>query len=60
VGAFDLPGIAVLWLGGTMFVHRDFDEEQVLADIERERITCAWFAPVMVGRPLRGARQPSA
>jgi fatty-acyl-CoA synthase len=52
VGAFDLPGIAVLWLGGTMLVHRDFDEEQVLADIERERITCAWFAPVMVGRLL--------
>ncbi len=52
VGAFDLPGIAVLWLGGALIVHRDFEPEQVLADIERERINCAWFAPVMVGRML--------
>ncbi len=52
VGAFDLPGMAVLWLGGLLIVHRDFEPEQVLADIERERINCAWFAPVMIGRLL--------
>ncbi|HYH37646.1 MAG TPA: AMP-binding protein [Azospirillum sp.] len=59
VGAFDLPGVAVLWLGGMVCVLRDFDPDAVLAAIERERLTCAWFAPVMVGRvlshPRRGA-----
>ncbi|MBV1927703.1 MAG: AMP-binding protein, partial [Rhodobacteraceae bacterium] len=25
VGAFDLPGVSVLWLGGMMAIHRDFD-----------------------------------
>ena len=34
VGAFDLPGIAVLWVGGMLYVHRDFDAAQVLASIE--------------------------
>ncbi|HEY4191929.1 MAG TPA: AMP-binding protein [Mesorhizobium sp.] len=52
VGAFDLPGIAILWVGGTLVVQRQFDETQVLAIIEAERITCAWFAPMMVGRML--------
>ena len=52
VGAFDLPGMAVLWMGGLVIIHRDFDPDAVLAEIERERINCAWFAPVMVGRLL--------
>jgi len=52
VGAFDLPGIAILWVGGTLVVQRQFDEAETLALIEAERITCAWFAPMMVGRML--------
>lgn len=52
VGAFDLPGLAVLWLGGTICLLRDFDPDAALAAIERERLTGAWFAPVMVGRIL--------
>jgi fatty-acyl-CoA synthase len=52
VGAFDLPGLAVWWVGGSIVVHRQFDEEAALAAIEREKITCAWFAPMMVGRML--------
>jgi acyl-CoA synthetase (AMP-forming)/AMP-acid ligase II len=52
VGAFDLPGVAVLWVGGTLCVHRDFDAGEVLASIERERLSCAWLAPVMLGRVL--------
>jgi len=52
VGAFDLPGIAILWVGGTLVVHRQFDEAETLAAIQAERITCAWFAPMMVGRLL--------
>lgn len=52
VGAFDLPGVAVLWMGGSIVLHRQFDEERVLAAIEAEKITCAWFAPMMVSRML--------
>jgi acyl-CoA synthetase (AMP-forming)/AMP-acid ligase II len=52
VGAFDLPGVAVWWVGGSIVLHRQFDEAAALAAIEAERITCAWFAPMMVGRML--------
>jgi len=52
VGAFDLPGMALLEVGGSLVVQRDFEPGDVLAAIERERITCAWFAPVMAGRLL--------
>jgi fatty-acyl-CoA synthase len=47
VGAFDLPGVAVLMAGGMMAIHRDFDPAAVLASIERERLNAAWLAPVM-------------
>jgi len=52
VGAFDLPGVAVLWVGGTLYIHRDFDVEAVLASIAAEKLTCAWLAPVMLGAIL--------
>ena len=52
VGAFDLPGMAVLWVGGMLHVHRDFDVERVLASIAAEKLTCAWLAPVMLGAVL--------
>src|SRR6516225_6521930 len=47
VGALDLPGIAVLWHGGLLSVQRNFEPEQALAAIEREKLNAAWFAPVM-------------
>jgi fatty-acyl-CoA synthase len=47
VGALDLPGISVLWHGGLLSIHRNFEPEAVLAAIERERLNAAWFAPVM-------------
>ena len=47
VGALDLPGIAVLWHGGLLAIHRNFEPEQALATIEREKLNAAWFAPVM-------------
>ncbi|MFI4980524.1 MAG: AMP-binding protein [Nevskiales bacterium] len=50
VGAFDLPGMAVLWQGGMLCVLRDFEPALVLDSIACERLTCAWFAPVMSGR----------
>ena len=52
VGAFDLPGLAVLWIGGMLYIHRDFDAERVLASIAAEKLTCAWLAPVMLGSIL--------
>jgi fatty-acyl-CoA synthase len=47
VGALDLPGIAVLWHGGMLAIHRNFDPEQALAAIDAEQLNAAWFAPVM-------------
>jgi len=52
VGAFDLPGLAVLMAGGMLAVLRDFSEEAVLSLIARERLTGAWLAPVMLSRLL--------
>lgn len=47
VGALDLPGIAVLWHGGLLSIHRNFEPGQALAAIEDEKLNAAWFAPVM-------------
>jgi fatty-acyl-CoA synthase len=47
VGALDLPGIALLWHGGMLSIHRNFEPEQALAAIEAEKLNAAWFAPVM-------------
>ena len=52
VGAFDLPGMAVLWLGGTIVIQRDFDPIGVVSAIADERITGAWMAPVMTSAIL--------
>lgn len=52
VGAFDLPGVAVLWTGGSVSIERNFDAELVMATIERDRIEGIWLAPVMTGALL--------
>lgn len=52
VGAFDLPGLAVLQMGGMLALLREFEPEPTLALIERERLTAAWMAPVMLNRLL--------
>ncbi len=52
VGAFDLPGLALLQLGGALALMRDFDAAEALASIESERLTGAWMAPVMLNRCL--------
>jgi fatty-acyl-CoA synthase len=49
VGAFDLPGLAVLWVGGTLSILRDFTADRALATIATDRLTGAWLAPVMLG-----------
>ncbi len=52
VGAFDLPGLAVLAQGGLLAVLRDFEPEATLSIIQRERLTGGWMAPVMLNRVL--------
>jgi fatty-acyl-CoA synthase len=52
VGAFDLPGLAVMAQGGMLVVMRDFEPEATLSLIQRERITSGWMAPVMLNRLL--------
>lgn len=52
VGAFDLPGLAVLIAGGALCVLRDFDPQAALEHIERERLSGGWMAPVMLNRLL--------
>ena len=57
VGAFDLPGVAVLWTGGMLCIHREFDPAATLASIEREKLTAAWLAPVMTSALLSHAER---
>ena len=52
VGAFDLPGLAVLIMGGMLAILRDFDATRALRAIETERLTGSWLAPVMLSRML--------
>jgi len=52
VGAFDLPGLAVLIMGGMLSILRDFDAARAMRAIETERLTGAWLAPVMLSRML--------
>ena len=57
VGAFDLPGIAVLWLGGLMCILRDADAAAILVSIERERLTCGALVPFLTGTLLSHAER---
>lgn len=52
VGAFDLPGVALLEVGGTLCILREFDPIEVLSSIQKYLITCGWMAPVMLSRVL--------
>ena len=67
VGALDLVTTTMIAVGATTIVHRVFDAELVVDEIERSRVTCVWTAPAMVraildvpgrrgARPLVGAR----
>jgi fatty-acyl-CoA synthase len=52
VGALDLPGLGVLWMGGSLCVHREFDPLAALESIARHRLTGGWMAPVMTNAVL--------
>ena len=47
VGAFDLPGLVVLWTGGMLAIQRDFEASGALDLIAEFGLTGAWTAPVM-------------
>jgi acyl-CoA synthetase (AMP-forming)/AMP-acid ligase II len=40
--------MASAWRGATVIMHRRFDAGQVLADIERYRVTCTHMAPTLI------------
>jgi fatty-acyl-CoA synthase len=48
VGALDLTTTSLIAVGATTFVHRAFDPQQVVDEIERSRVTTLWMAPSMV------------
>lgn len=52
VGAFDLPGMALFLVGGSLVILRDFDAGTVMRTIAEHRLTGAWMAPVMLNRLL--------
>jgi len=52
VGAFDLPGIAVLRQGGLLAILRNFDPRDAVAAIEKFNLNGAWLAPIMTSMIL--------
>jgi fatty-acyl-CoA synthase len=58
VGAFDLPGLAVLGCGGLIDLHRDVDYATIRNRISEHRLTCAWLAPVMLAGLLDLPQDP--
>ena len=56
VGAFDLPGLAVLWAGGMLAIQREFDADGALDLIAELGLTGAWTAPVMAAALIDAQR----
>jgi acyl-CoA synthetase (AMP-forming)/AMP-acid ligase II len=48
VGALDLVTTSMIAVGATTVVHRVFDAERVVEEIERSGVTLVWAAPAMV------------
>jgi acyl-CoA synthetase (AMP-forming)/AMP-acid ligase II len=48
VGALDLTTTSLIAVGATTIIHRTFDAQRVVAEIERSRVTTIWMAPAMV------------
>jgi acyl-CoA synthetase (AMP-forming)/AMP-acid ligase II len=48
VGALDLVTTTMIAVGATTIIHRVFDAQQVVDEIERSRVTLVWTAPAMV------------
>ena len=60
VGAFDLPGVGVLYVGGSLVILPRFDAATVLATIERTSATNLWLAPSMLNAILALDAGPNA
>ncbi len=52
VGALDLTTTTLIASGASTIIHRVFDAESVVDEIERSRVTCIWLAPAMVNAIL--------
>jgi len=52
VGGFDIPGLTVFYVGGTVVLLRRFDAERALATIVRERITGTTLVATMMNMIL--------
>jgi fatty-acyl-CoA synthase len=48
VGALDLTTTSLIAAGATTILHRSFDADAVVYEIERSRVTVVWLAPAMV------------
>jgi acyl-CoA synthetase (AMP-forming)/AMP-acid ligase II len=48
VGALDLVTTTMIAVGATTIIHRVFDAERVVDEIERSGVTTVWAAPAMV------------
>jgi fatty-acyl-CoA synthase len=48
VGALDLTTTSLLAVGATIYIHRAFDAERVVEEIDRSRVSTVWMAPAMV------------
>jgi fatty-acyl-CoA synthase len=48
VGALDLTTTSLIAAGATTIIHRVFEAADVVAEIERSRVTTVWLAPAMV------------
>ena len=59
VGALDLVTTTMFAVGATTVIHRTFDAEQVVDEIERSRISVIWAAPAMV-RAILDVANPEA
>jgi fatty-acyl-CoA synthase len=52
VGALDLTTTTVLYAGGSVVIHRRFDAEAAVAEIERGEVTNVWLPPAMLNAIL--------
>jgi len=60
VGAFDLPGIGVWWVGGSLAILPRFDVPDLLETIAREQPSSVWLPPAMVNAVLGAIEQTPA
>src|ERR1017187_7098043 len=53
VGAFDLPGMGCLYVGGSLVIMRKFDAHAMMSCVQVEKPTNVWLAPAMLNAILQ-------